>query len=78
MQVPPTSRREDSLCCAAHETAFGTQRVKFILIVLLLAAACEVAEVVAFDAIVVADNNCDSGDAAVCLESLFYLAPGSR
>jgi len=52
--------------------------LKFILIVLLVAASLEVTAAVTFDAVFVAESNCGSGDAAVCLESLFYLAPGSQ
>jgi hypothetical protein len=47
--------------------------MKIILPVLLLTAALECVGAVAYDRLVVAEENCASGPDAVCVESLFFL-----
>jgi hypothetical protein len=47
--------------------------MKLIVPVLIVAAALECAGALVFDRVIVAEENCNSGPAAMCLESLFFL-----
>jgi len=47
--------------------------MKYILFVLMLTAAFEVFGAAMFDAVIMSDDNCGAGDAAVCVESLYFL-----
>jgi len=50
----------------------GEGIVRFVWLILLLVAVCDIAGGAVFEQ-VMAPVNCDASDSAVCLVSLFYL-----
>jgi hypothetical protein len=59
----------------AFHTRDGDAEMKSALAILLLVAACEVVGALVWDRLIVREENCDAGEAALCLVSIFFIQP---